>query len=201
MICFRTADSSYSWSTILLVWTYLLVWNFSKALTCATDRGDAAKIKQASLPSPCAFFSYHFLYHDCTANVEPSTTTTATDGNFVNCGRKVNGELSLWKFQSKNVYNFLNWIHKMGPCLNLMFELVACWYQFLDSRLALQKFSPCLDSNRKGSLYSLQLQSTLPVPLSLCIMGGRLREVVIYKNRTTGGLFQEKVQAHLLYGR
>ena len=27
-------------------------------------------------------------------------------------------------------------------------------YQFLDSRLTLQKFSPCLDSNRKGSLYS-----------------------------------------------
>ena len=144
--------------------------------------------------------------------MEPSTTTTATDGNFVNCGRKVNGELSLWKFQSKNVYNFLNWIHKMGPCLNLMFELVgllvptkrnaaSAIYQFLDSRLTLQKFSPCLDSNRKGSLYSLQLQSKLPVPLSLCILGGRLGEVVIYKNRTTGGLFQEKVQARLLYGR
>ena len=90
------------------------------ALACATDRGDAAKIKQATLPSPSAFFSYHFLYHDCTANVEPSITTTAIDGNFVNSGRKVNGE-SLWKLQSKNFYNFLNWIHKMGSCLNLMF--------------------------------------------------------------------------------
>ena len=74
-------------------------------------------------------------------------------------------------------------------------------YQFLDSRLTVQKFSPCLDSNRKGSLYSLQLQSKLPVPLSLYILGGQLREVVIYKNRTTGVLFQEKFQAHLLYGR
>ena len=62
--------------------------------------------------------------------MEPSTTTTAIDGNFVNSGRKVDGELSLWKFQSKNFYNFLNLIHKMGSgCLNLMFELVACWYQ------------------------------------------------------------------------
>ena len=100
----------------------------------------------------------------------------------------------------------------MASCLNLMFELVgllvttkrnaaSAFYQFLDSRLTLQKFAPCLDSKRKGSLYSLQRQSKLPVPLSLCILGGRLREVVIYKNRTTGGLFQEKVQAHLLYGR
>ena len=31
--------------------------------------------------------------------------------------------------------------------------------------------------------------------------GGRSREVVVYKNQTTGGLFHEEVQAHLLYGR
>ena len=33
-------------------------------------------------------------------------------------------------------------------------------------------------------------------------LSGRLREVVVvYKNRTTGVLFQEEVQTHLLYGR
>ena len=32
-------------------------------------------------------------------------------------------------------------------------------------------------------------------------LSGRLREVVVYKNRTTEGLFQEEVRAHLLYGR
>ena len=32
-------------------------------------------------------------------------------------------------------------------------------------------------------------------------LSGRLREVVAYKNRTTGGLFREEVQTHLLYGR
>ena len=32
-------------------------------------------------------------------------------------------------------------------------------------------------------------------------LSGRLREVIAYKNRTTGGLFEEEVQAHLLYGR
>ena len=31
--------------------------------------------------------------------------------------------------------------------------------------------------------------------------GGRSREVVVYKNQTTGGLFREEVQAHRLYGR
>ena len=31
--------------------------------------------------------------------------------------------------------------------------------------------------------------------------GGRSREVVVYKNQTTGCLFHEEVQAHLLYGR
>ena len=31
-------------------------------------------------------------------------------------------------------------------------------------------------------------------------LSGRLREVVVYKDRTTGGLFREEVQAHL-YGR
>ena len=100
---------------------------------------------------------------------------------------------------------------KLDPQDGLLFKLnllvsakrnaASAIYQLLDSRLTLQKFSPCVDSNRKGSLYSLQLQSKLPVPLSLCILGGQLREVVIYKNRTTGVLFQEKVQAHLLYGR
>ena len=29
-------------------------------------------------------------------------------------------------------------------------------------------------------------------------LSGRLREVVAYKNRTTGGLFQEEVRAHLM---
>lgn len=38
-------------------------------------------------------------------------------------------------------------------------------------------------------------------PLSLCILGSRLREVVAYKNRATGRLFQDEVRAHLLYGR
>ena len=32
-------------------------------------------------------------------------------------------------------------------------------------------------------------------------LSGRLREVVAYKNRTTGALFREEVQTHLLYGR
>ena len=32
-------------------------------------------------------------------------------------------------------------------------------------------------------------------------LSGRLREVVIYKNRNTKSLFWEEVQAHLLYGR
>ena len=32
-------------------------------------------------------------------------------------------------------------------------------------------------------------------------LSGRLWEVVVYKNRTTGSLFLEEVQAHLLYGR
>ena len=32
-------------------------------------------------------------------------------------------------------------------------------------------------------------------------LSGRLREVVAYKNQTTGGLFREEAQAHLLYGR
>ena len=32
-------------------------------------------------------------------------------------------------------------------------------------------------------------------------LSGRLWELVVYKNRTAGGLFQEEVQAHLLYGR
>ena len=32
-------------------------------------------------------------------------------------------------------------------------------------------------------------------------LSGRLREVVVYKNRTIGGLFREEVQTHLLYGR
>ena len=30
---------------------------------------------------------------------------------------------------------------------------------------------------------------------------GRLWEVVVYKNQTTGRLFQEEAQAHLLHGR
>ena len=38
-------------------------------------------------------------------------------------------------------------------------------------------------------------------PLSLRILGGSLREVVAYKNRTTGRLLQDEVRAHLLYGR
>ena len=38
-------------------------------------------------------------------------------------------------------------------------------------------------------------------PTKLQGLSGRLREVVVYKNRTTGGLFREEVQAHLLYGR
>ena len=32
-------------------------------------------------------------------------------------------------------------------------------------------------------------------------LSGRLREVVAYKNRATGGLLREEVQTHLLYGR
>ena len=32
-------------------------------------------------------------------------------------------------------------------------------------------------------------------------LSGRLREVVAYKNLTTGGLFRKEVQTHLLYGR
>ena len=32
-------------------------------------------------------------------------------------------------------------------------------------------------------------------------LSGRLREVVPYKNQTTGGLFREEVQTHLLYER
>ena len=32
-------------------------------------------------------------------------------------------------------------------------------------------------------------------------LSGRLREVVVYKNRTTGGLFREECQVHLFYGR
>ena len=31
--------------------------------------------------------------------------------------------------------------------------------------------------------------------------GGRSLELVVYKNKTTGGLFREEVQAHHLYGR
>ena len=38
-------------------------------------------------------------------------------------------------------------------------------------------------------------------PLKMQRLKGRLREVVVYKNRTTRGLFQEEVRAHLLYGR
>ena len=30
------------------------------------------------------------------------------------------------------------------------------------------------------------------------LISGLLREVVVYKNRSTGGLFREEVQAHLL---
>ena len=30
-------------------------------------------------------------------------------------------------------------------------------------------------------------------------LSGRLREVVVYKNRTTAGPFREEVQAHVLY--
>jgi len=32
-------------------------------------------------------------------------------------------------------------------------------------------------------------------------LSGRLREVVVYKNQTTRGLFQEEAQARLLHGR
>ena len=32
-------------------------------------------------------------------------------------------------------------------------------------------------------------------------LNGRLRKVVVYKNRTTEGLFGEEIWAHLLYGR
>ena len=32
-------------------------------------------------------------------------------------------------------------------------------------------------------------------------LSGRLRKVVVYKNRTTGVLFREEVQVQLLYGR
>ena len=32
-------------------------------------------------------------------------------------------------------------------------------------------------------------------------LSGRLREVVVYKNRTTGGIFREEFQAQLLDGR
>ena len=32
-------------------------------------------------------------------------------------------------------------------------------------------------------------------------LNGRLREAVVYKNRTTGGLSREEFQEHLLYGR
>ena len=32
-------------------------------------------------------------------------------------------------------------------------------------------------------------------------LSGWLWKVVLYKNQTTGGLFKEEVQAHLLYGR
>ena len=32
-------------------------------------------------------------------------------------------------------------------------------------------------------------------------LSGRLREVLVFKNRTTGGLFREEVWAHLFYGR
>ena len=31
-------------------------------------------------------------------------------------------------------------------------------------------------------------------------LSGRLREVVVYKNRTTGGFSRKEVQAHLPYG-
>ena len=38
-------------------------------------------------------------------------------------------------------------------------------------------------------------------PLKMQRLSGHLREMVAYKNLTTGGLFQEEVQTHLLYGR
>ena len=38
-------------------------------------------------------------------------------------------------------------------------------------------------------------------PTEMQRLSGRIREVVIYKNWTAGGLFQEEVQAHLLYER
>ena len=38
-------------------------------------------------------------------------------------------------------------------------------------------------------------------PVKMQRLSGRLREVIVYKSRTTGRLFREKAQAHLLYGR
>ena len=55
--------------------------------------------------------------------------------------------------------------------------------------------SRCLNEN----VYSRTFRKRPP---KMQRLGGRLREVVVvYKNRTTGGLFQEEVQTHLLYGR
>ena len=38
-------------------------------------------------------------------------------------------------------------------------------------------------------------------PTEMQILSGRIWEVVVYKNWTIGGLFQEEVWAHLLYER
>ena len=48
------------------------------------------------------------------------------------------------------------------------------------------------------SKYSRTSSKRLPKMQKL---SGRLREVLVFKNRTTGGLFREEVWAHLFYGR
>ena len=53
----------------------------------------------------------------------------------------------------------------------------------------------------KSVAYSYS-QTSRKRPPKMQRLSGRLREVVVvYKNRTTGVLFQEEVQTHLLYGR
>ena len=58
-------------------------------------------------------------------------------------------------------------------------------------------FIPCLDE-WVLQYYSWTSHKQPPKMQRLC---GRLREVVAYKNWTTGALFWEEVWAHLLYGR
>ena len=44
-------------------------------------------------------------------------------------------------------------------------------------------------------------QTSCERPPKIQRLSGRLQEVVVYKNQTKEGLFQEEVQAHPLYGR